>query len=395
MQRLPVNDLVNDVFFLDSLNGWLVTQGDNDPVDTSYIMRTTNGGDNWTIQMRQAQNLNVVQFLDINTGYAAGGTGSGFARIYKTTVGGLQWQLVPSTGMALINDMFFVNKDTGWVCDPSVIFGGLHKTTNGGISWKQQLDVSYKIQKIFFLNKDTGWAGSRDVNGILYKTTNGGLNWNVQYISNYQIESLFFINPRQGWIRGGTGNGVVYTIDGGNTWTSSIGNIATGFDTKFITDSLGYSGTFSSLRIMKSTDGGKTWGYQNTPQLSGNVVAVIKGDTNKVWAGSLMHTTDGGGVIVGISKPQNELPKNFLLYQNYPNPFNPKTIINYEIGYTSNVKLEVYDISGRMIKQLVNQKQNPGKYYYTFDGSDLPSAVYFYKLTTEDFTETKKMVLAK
>ncbi|MBK8982312.1 MAG: T9SS type A sorting domain-containing protein [Ignavibacteria bacterium] len=56
------------------------------------------------------------------------------------------------------------------------------------------------------------------------------------------------------------------------------------------------------------------------------------------------------------------------------------------------MKLEVYDISGRMIKQLVNQKQNPGKYNYTFDGSDLPSAVYFYKLTTEDFTETKKMV---
>ncbi|MBK8982310.1 MAG: hypothetical protein IPM38_08325 [Ignavibacteria bacterium] len=106
VQRLPVNDLVNDVFFLDSLNGWLVTQGDNDPVDTSYIMRTTNGGDNWTIQMRQAQNLNVVQFLDINTVTLPENARSGFTRIYKTTVGGLQWRLVPSTGMALINDMF-------------------------------------------------------------------------------------------------------------------------------------------------------------------------------------------------------------------------------------------------------------------------------------------------
>ncbi|MBK8982076.1 MAG: T9SS type A sorting domain-containing protein [Ignavibacteria bacterium] len=123
----------------------------------------------------------------------------------------------------------------------------------------------------------------------------------------------------------------------------------------------------------------------------------MRNDPLRVWAGRqvLIHTTDGGGVIVNVSKLSNGKPSRFELHQNYPNPFNPKTIINYEIGFTSNVKLEVYDISGRMIKQLVNQKQNPGKYNYTFDGSDLPSAVYFYKLTTEDFTETRKMILAK
>ncbi|MBK8982074.1 MAG: T9SS type A sorting domain-containing protein [Ignavibacteria bacterium] len=259
--------------------------------------------------------------------------------------------------------------------------------------------MSYKIQKIFFLNKDTGWVGSSDVNGKLYRTTNGGVNWNLQFTFISHVDAIYFLNNTNGWLRAATNLnnvGVAYTTNGGNNWTNAVGNTIGGFDVKFINDSIGYAGTFDFPKVMKSTNGGRYWGYQTTPIGSGSQVSVIKGDTSNVWAGSIMHTKDGGGqVIVTSVKSDIGVTKNFVLFQNYPNPFNPKTIINYEIGFTSNVKLEVYDISGRMIKQLVSQKQNPGNYNYTFDGSDLPSAVYFYKLTTEDFTETRKMILAK
>lgn len=90
--------------------------------------------------------------------------------------------------------------------------------------------------------------------------------------------------------------------------------------------------------------------------------------------------------------------KDFKLYQNFPNPFNPKTIINYHISTLNLVSLKVYDIRGNEVVVLVNERQNAGNYSVTFDGSDLASGIYFYKLeigSEESYTGTKKMILMK
>ncbi|MEO8665395.1 MAG: T9SS type A sorting domain-containing protein, partial [Ignavibacteria bacterium] len=84
----------------------------------------------------------------------------------------------------------------------------------------------------------------------------------------------------------------------------------------------------------------------------------------------------------------------------YPNPFNPKTIINYELpsnvnGQRADVKLIVYDLLGKEIVTLVDAKQNPGSYSIDFDGSNLPSGIYLYKLTTGEYIEVRKMTLLK
>jgi hypothetical protein len=97
--------------------------------------------------------------------------------------------------------------------------------------------------------------------------------------------------------------------------------------------------------------------------------------------------------VIGINN--NQLPVSFKLYQNYPNPFNPASRIKYQIPKSSYVKLEVYDILGRSVKILVNQKQTAGSYEVEFDGSGFSSGVYFYRLKTDDFTETKKMLMIK
>ncbi|MBK7254529.1 MAG: T9SS type A sorting domain-containing protein [Ignavibacteria bacterium] len=80
---------------------------------------------------------------------------------------------------------------------------------------------------------------------------------------------------------------------------------------------------------------------------------------------------------------------------NYPNPFNPKTEISYEVPAVKSVKLTVYNILGKEMAELVNERQSPGKYKVSFDASDLTSGVYIYKLSTENFTETKRMILIK
>jgi hypothetical protein len=83
------------------------------------------------------------------------------------------------------------------------------------------------------------------------------------------------------------------------------------------------------------------------------------------------------------------------LSQNYPNPFNPSTTIKFELPNTSHVSLNVYDILGREVSVLVNERKAPGSYEVKFDGSNLASGVYFYRLQTESFVDTKKLLLLR
>ena len=99
------------------------------------------------------------------------------------------------------------------------------------------------------------------------------------------------------------------------------------------------------------------------------------------------------GSIVGIHNTQT--PVQYKLSQNYPNPFNPSTSIRFEIPKSGFVKLAVYDILGKEVATLVNDKREAGSYYVDFNASGLSSGVYFYKLITNDFTDIKKMMLLK
>ncbi len=107
---------------------------------------------------------------------------------------------------------------------------------------------------------------------------------------------------------------------------------------------------------------------------------------------------------VGIHQISNEVPEKFRLEQNYPNPFNPVTKIKFSIlssaeggvkRQTSNVKLLVYDISGKEIFNIINENLTSGSYEVNFDATTLTSGVYFYRLVTDEFIETKKMILTK
>ncbi len=100
-------------------------------------------------------------------------------------------------------------------------------------------------------------------------------------------------------------------------------------------------------------------------------------------------------ILIGIKNPVNEFPKNYLLMQNYPNPFNPATIIGYQVPKNTYVTLIVYDINGRETARLVDEYKQAGIYNFTFNAYGLASGVYFYKLNTDEFTKTKKMLIVK
>jgi hypothetical protein len=97
----------------------------------------------------------------------------------------------------------------------------------------------------------------------------------------------------------------------------------------------------------------------------------------------------------GINSLQNELPAEFVLSQNYPNPFNPSTSISFQLPEAGNVSLKIYDVLGKEVMTLVDEYRVPGSYEVRLDASNLSGGMYFYKLVSGSFSETKKMILVK
>jgi hypothetical protein len=115
---------------------------------------------------------------------------------------------------------------------------------------------------------------------------------------------------------------------------------------------------------------------------------------------ALPLTATANGIIALLQGDNNPAvnstnPLSFILEQNYPNPFNPVTAIRYSIPEASNVTLKIYDLSGKLVSVLVDENQQPGIYNIMWNASGLSSGVYLYILTSGNYKETRKLVLAK
>jgi hypothetical protein len=100
-------------------------------------------------------------------------------------------------------------------------------------------------------------------------------------------------------------------------------------------------------------------------------------------------------LIPGVNEEKNGLPTSYGLEQNYPNPFNPRTVVSSQLPVASNVKLIVYDVLGREVAVLVNERRPAGSYQDTFDASGLASGIYLYRMMAGNFVQTKKLVILK
>jgi len=167
------------------------------------------------------------------------------------------------------------------------------------------------------------------------------------------------------------------------------------------------SATWNYVTIKYALNGVMQWNviYNGPPGNGEDIPFVLKLDKQRnIFVSGISdrggflydYTTIKYSQIVGINPISNNLPDIFKLEQNYPNPFNPATKIRYQIiDNYSNVRLTVFDLTGKQVAELVNQKQDHGYYEAAFDAGELSSGIYFYKLETEKYTEAKKMVLIK
>jgi hypothetical protein len=136
--------------------------------------------------------------------------------------------------------------------------------------------------------------------------------------------------------------------------------------------------------------------YQEFWNRAGNFTIMLFKNASKSLA-SLIYTAwvnAGSPLPTGIL-PITENVNGFKLHQNYPNPFNPSTKIKFDIPSSSNVKLSVFDITGRQVASLVNDRLSQGSYEYEFKAIELPSGTYIYRLQTDKYSDAKRMILIK
>ena len=353
--------------FINSSTGYFIgSKIVNGQPSGAVLYRTMNAGVNWSkVNIPQTDVGVLVQFVDANHGIIfIFANDFSFGGVFGTVDAGANWNLmnIPISGLP-----FFINENTGWVYPVNPGGSGttsdsILKTTNSGNSWFAPWGTTNQvnIQSIYFSDESHGWIVGKS--GLILKTSNGGMSWN--YITNAGLnpthvnKSVFFLNANTGWI-GTKASGsqevfVLYTNNGGSTWSKQP---------------LPFDVSIFSINFFDQFNGGLIADY-----------------------GIIYHTATGGVNVTNIS---GEVPESYSLGQNFPNPFNPRTKITFDLPNTDFVNIVVFDLLGREVVTLVNEELNAGSYEINWDATGYTSGVYYYKMTTGNFSETKRMVMLK
>jgi photosystem II stability/assembly factor-like uncharacterized protein len=372
------------------------------------LAKTTDGGANW---FRQVSNtvwdIEAIQFLNSETGYAIGDS----QIVRKTTNGGTNWLTLNAGVLPAYSSFYslhFMDTETGYIA------GGnpgecILKTTNGGNNWIKQHESTGTGRALFairFIDANTGYAAG--LNQWFYRTTNAGLNWDVDLQLQFNCPGcaffkIKFVNSSTGFMVGhpiySSGPDAVYrTTNSGFNWTriNIINAVIGAYSVAFTDENTGYICGWEG--ITKTTNGGYNWYYLNRFTNYALFDIDFTG-VNTGYAvgsfGTIIKTTTGGGNYIGIKPVSNSVPVKYHLYQNYPNPFNPSTNIKFELPKQEFVTIKIFDVMGREVASLVNETKEAGYHSIVFNGADLSSGLYIYKIEAGDFTDTKKMILIK
>lgn len=375
-------DVVSGVQFLGKDTGWVAT--------SSGILKTTNGGELWlSVLHSDSGGYTALHFIDPNTGWAVGGP-----RIAKTTDGGASWIPQSTDSSWGLRTVFFVNEATGWVAGE---FNRIFKTTDGGDTWISQHPLvlpPWDIRSIRFTDTLRGWAAGGG--GWLFRTTDAGTSWEIQLhpldSAFSSLKSIFFLDATHGWI---AGPGVLKTTNGGDTWFKSSD---TEGDDIFFTDTLDGWMTQDEGYVVHTSDGGTTWDRVHTGTTR-DLGSVFFTDRYTGYFtgryGTILKTTTGGGVTGVEHETYDGLPAVFSLLPNFPNPFNGSTVLLFELPRATEVLLRIFDLLGREVKTIVDERMTAGVHRVVWDAGGYPSGVYYCTVRAGGQSRTGKMLLVR
>lgn len=420
------------IFFMNDNRGWAV--------DTyGYVYTTSNAGVNWSSIRISTDTLSSVYFLTSTIGYVAGDSG----RVFRTTNGGVNWTLLNTGTVNKLNSIYVQNLNTIYACGNA---GTIVYSNNGGSNWSVTTQGTYNLNNLYFIPTSQIGGIAGDI-GRIYRTFNmgntcigtsntpAGYPFYTYYMDSrtdmlYLASEILGSGVAPGYI---TKIGFYFTtadtltmngfnVKMQNTTASSL----TGFTTTGWTTV--YSGTYkpngTGLRYINLPQPYFNWNgtsnllieicfnnsvyTQNSNVYSSPAVGMTYHNHTDLPTGDgCVNITTGAlqpnrpnicittQIYSGVNNNSGLIPDKYYLNQNYPNPFNPVTKIKYGLPKQGFVSLKIFDLLGREIKTIVNEQMNAGEFIVDFNGSELSSGTYFFRLEAGNFVETKKMILLK
>ena len=398
-------------------SGFVITGGTQD----NSIVNTSNDGSIWyTYSIADASHTTIdknnpaVQMSTLFFGSVHS--------VWRTTNYGTNWTdvTVPfssSYGGMIRNDMvspvwYYVNRGNR-----------VYYSSNTGTNWTQ-LGTSFPDAYVANLSVGRYSSPFAPVYAVLPNTTTrvmlyDGSNW-VQRNSGLPAANMSVMgqHPTNNNIalistayESYPGQKIYKTTNKGVSWVNITGNFPNFSITSLVLHPANNNVMFASTTwwgVYKTTDGGSNWfRWMNGMPQSQWVEAMAYVDSSGIngrfyvvagthGRGVYVREAGGDDPLTGTNNNNSNIPMQYSLYQNYPNPFNPATTISFDLPVDDEVTIEVFDISGRLVNTIEKGKMySAGSHSVRFDGSNLSSGAYFYRITTPKFSDVKKLVLVK
>lgn len=421
-----------DIYFFDTLTGFAACY-------YNRIYKTTDGGKHWQVKsdISDYANFRSIEFSD-NMKYGIAGALNG--KLFRSTDSGNTWTNISSSvtdtisanpksmcGLSHFGNIFY---GVGWWGSKTARF---YKSIDSGITWTTSyLDTNMVsgLVDVQFTSKDTGFItggvnatlgfGAESVRSVILKTTNGGITWKTVFSDTviggriWKIQVLkrnFMVASIEPYYK--THVYMLKSNDAGETWriinvdtitaVSGIGTQGIGFiDTQYGTMGGWYDGMY------QTNDGGATWTWMVK---SKNLDRFFRVDENHLFVGGdsiylyktkpyerkYPGTTDKHNKI-SFQEPHVSTASPLFIHKLYPvspNPTTGKIKIEFDLGGSTNVVIEIASIDSRHVYRIENKMLQKGHYTYYWDGSDLPAGNYFVWLGNDQIPVTQKFVISR
>ncbi|HEY5123329.1 MAG TPA: T9SS type A sorting domain-containing protein [Ignavibacteria bacterium] len=352
--------------------------------DVTGVFISSNNGENWT--QTSLNNKYVRSFAvdgnNINNIFA----GTEPDGVYLSTDNGTTWnQTALNSGavyaIAVLGSNIFAGNGNS----------GIYLSTNNGANWSQTSLNNVLVYSLATLGNNIFAATYTGV----YISTNNGTSWtntglNTQFARSLAVSGTDIF-------AGTAGYGVYLSTNDGTNWTQTALTTNSVLSLRAIGNNI-FAGTGGTNGVYFSSNKGTSWIQKNQGfNVVPSVYALLLANDN-IYAGTFENSVwrrSYSEIIIGIQNISSEIPAAFSLSQNYPNPFNPSTTIRYAVPRNGNVRLIIFDALGREVETFVNEMQTAGTYEVVWDASRYPSGVYFYKLITDNYSDTRRMLLIK